>query len=123
MATTRATGSTRADTARTRGIRALGDHNHETKASFKTTEFWAMLGLVVAILVSAALIDGGDNGTDEFIARNAWLYVSILAGSYFVSRGLAKSGSYEPDRDYNMVDISERARDRTGDGARAGDGR
>ena len=43
--------------------------------------------------VSAALIDGGDNGTDEFIARQAWLYVAILGGAYFISRGLAKSGS------------------------------
>ena len=68
----------------------------ETKAAFKTTEFWAMLGLIVAILVSAALIDGGDNGTDEFIARQAWLYVAILGGAYFISRGLAKSGSQDP---------------------------
>ncbi len=68
----------------------------ETKAAFKTTEFWAMIALVVAILVSAALIDGGDNGTDEFIARQAWLYVAILGGAYFISRGLAKSGSSDP---------------------------
>jgi hypothetical protein len=33
---------------------------------------------------------------DEFIARNAWLYVSILGGAYFISRGLAKSGSPQP---------------------------
>ena len=64
--------------------------------------------LIVTILVSAALIDGGDNGTDEFIARNAWLYVSIIAGAYFISRGLATSGSYEPDADYNPVDLTER---------------
>ena len=68
----------------------------ETKQAFKTTEFWAMVGLVVAILVSAAVINGGDNGTDEFIARQAWLYVAILGAGYFISRGLAKSGSYEP---------------------------
>jgi hypothetical protein len=68
----------------------------ETKQAFKTTEFWAMVGLVLAILVSAAVINGGDNGTDEFIARQAWLYVSILGAGYFVSRGLAKSGSREP---------------------------
>ena len=105
MATSGATGSTRADTPRTTGLRAsIAERNHETKAALKTTEFWAMVGLVVAILVSAALIDGGDNGTDEFIARNAWLYVTILAGTYFISRGLAKSGSYEPDPDYNRVD-------------------
>jgi hypothetical protein len=68
----------------------------ETRQAFKTTEFWAMVGLVVAILVSAAVINGGDNGTDEFIARQAWLYVSILGAGYFISRGLAKSGSSEP---------------------------
>jgi uncharacterized membrane protein YcjF (UPF0283 family) len=86
----------------------------ETKHALKTTEFWTMLALVAGILISAAVIKGGDNGTDEFIARNAWLYVSILGAGYFVSRGLAKSGSYEPDRDYNMVDLSER--NRSGDG-------
>jgi hypothetical protein len=80
----------------------------ETKQAFKTTEFWAMVGVVVAILVSAAAIKGGDtNGTDEFIARQAWLYVAIVAGAYFISRGLAKSGSSDPytesrdDRDRN----------------------
>jgi hypothetical protein len=69
----------------------------ETKEAFKTTEFWAMAAIVVAILVSAASIKGGDTGgTDEFIARQAWLYVAIVAGAYFISRGLAKSGSREP---------------------------
>jgi hypothetical protein len=63
-----------------------------------------MVGVIVAILVSAAAIKGGDTGggTDEFIARNAWLYVSIVAAAYIISRGLAKSGSSEPyvkDRD------------------------
>ena len=76
----------------------------ETKQAFKTTEFWAMVGLIVAILFCAAVINGGDNGTDEFIARQAWLYVSILGGAYFISRGLAKSGSaqpYDEDSDSN----------------------
>jgi hypothetical protein len=115
MATTGATGSTRVDTPRTTGLRAaIGDRNHETKAALKTTEFWAMVGLIVAILVSAALIDGGDNGTDEFIARNAWLYVSILGGAYFISRGLAKAGSYEPDADYNPTDADRGAGIRDG---------
>ncbi len=44
----------------------------ETKQAFKTTEFWAMAAVIVAILVSAAAIKGGDSGgTDEFIARQA----------------------------------------------------
>ena len=69
----------------------------ETKQAFKTTEFWAMAGVIVAILVSAAAIKGGDtSGTDEFIARQAWLYVAIVAGAYLISRGLAKSGSSDP---------------------------
>ena len=87
----------------TRGVRRL---RTETKAALKTTEFWGMVGLIVAILISAALIKGGDNGTDEFIARQAWLYVAILGGAYFISRGLAKSGSSDPYDD----DQSDRAR-------------
>jgi hypothetical protein len=76
----------------------------ETKQAFKTTEFWAMVVVIVGILVAAATIKGGDTapGTDEFIAKQAWLYVAIVAVGYMVSRGLAKSGSKEPydaDRD------------------------
>ena len=88
-------GAVRTDPVRRDGrIRRL---TTETKQAFKTTEFWAMVGVVVAILVSAAVIKGGDTrGTDEFIARLAWLYVAIVAGAYFISRGLAKSGSSDP---------------------------
>lgn len=70
----------------------------ETKKAFKTTEFWAMVVVIVGILVAAASIKGGDTapGTDEFIARQAWLYVAIVAVGYMISRGLAKSGSREP---------------------------
>jgi hypothetical protein len=88
-------GAQRTDSVRHQGVvRRLST---ETKQAFKTTEFWAMVGVVVAILVSAAAIKGGDSGgTDEFIARQAWLYVAIVAGAYFISRGLAKSGSRDP---------------------------
>jgi hypothetical protein len=97
MATTRATGDDVAISRTGRGIaRRL---TTETKRAFKTTEFWAMVGLIVAILISAAAIKGGDNGTDQFIARQAWLYVSILGAGYFISRGLAKSGTSEPYAD------------------------
>lgn len=62
-----------------------------------------MVAVIVGIL-AAATIKGGDTapGTDEFIARQAWLYVAIVAVGYMISRGLAKSGSREPydgDRD------------------------
>jgi hypothetical protein len=69
----------------------------ETKAAFKTTEFWSFVVVVMMILLSAMLIKGGDTGgTDEFIARQAWLYVAIVTGAYLIGRGLAKSGSREP---------------------------
>ena len=83
--------------AQTSGVGRVRRLATETKQAFKTTEFWAMVGVIVAILVSAAAIKGGDTGgTDEFIARQAWLYVSIVAGAYLISRGLAKSGSADP---------------------------
>ena len=109
------TGATCGDLATSRvGVgRAVRRLATETKQACKTTEFWAMVGLIVAILISAAVINGGDNGTDEFIARQAWLYVSILGAGYFISRGLAKSGSREPYSD----DPSDR-----GDHGSGGDG-
>ena len=74
-------GSVRADGSGSSVGRVARRLATETKQAFKTTEFWAMVGLGVAILVSAAVINGGDNGTDEFIARQAWLYVSILGAA------------------------------------------
>ena len=66
----------------------------ETKASFKTTELFAYIGAVVAVLIAAAVIDNSDAG--GLGARQAWLYVTILTVGYMVSRGLAKSGSRDP---------------------------
>jgi hypothetical protein len=55
------------------------------------------VAIVLGVLIAAAVINGGDTkGTDEFIARDAWLYVSIVTAGYLVSRGLAKSGSRDP---------------------------
>ena len=91
---------------------ALRRYTTETKAAFKTTEFWAMAGVVVAILVSAAAINGGDTGgTDEFVAKQAWLYVAIVAAAYMISRGLAKSGSHEP---YGVEEPEQDVRDNAG---------
>jgi hypothetical protein len=68
----------------------------ETKASFKTTEFFAYLAVLVGILVSAAVIKGTGSNVDVFKADQAWLYATILTAGYMISRGLAKSGSREP---------------------------
>ena len=78
---------------RTRGSRRL---TTETKQAFKTTEFWAFVVVTLGILIGAGAIKGGDNGTDEFIAKHAWLYVAIVTGAYLISRGLAKSGVRDP---------------------------
>ena len=69
----------------------------ETKASFKTTEFFAFLAVLAGILIAALFVDdGGDGG---FGAKQAWLYATILTVGYMVSRGLAKSGSRDPYTD------------------------
>jgi hypothetical protein len=72
----------------------------ETKQAFKTTEFWAMVGIVAGILIASAVVgqgDGNGNGNvDAFPAVRAWLYVAIVGVGYMVSRGLAKAGSREP---------------------------
>jgi hypothetical protein len=66
----------------------------ETKASFKTTEFFAYLAAVVGVLIAAGVVDEANAG--GFGAKQAWLYVTILTVGYMVSRGFAKSGSREP---------------------------
>ena len=72
----------------------------ETKHALKTTEFWAMVAMVVGILVASAFVgqgDGNGNGNvDAFPAVRAWLYIAIVGVGYMVSRGLAKAGSREP---------------------------
>ena len=66
----------------------------ETKASFKTTEFFAFLAVLAGIQISAGVVDQANNG--GFGARQAWLYATILTVGYMVSRGLAKAGSRQP---------------------------
>jgi hypothetical protein len=67
------------------GERASGTHD-ETKWAPLTTEFWAMVIVIVGILIAAAV-------SDSFGDRRAWLYVAIVATGYIVSRGLAKAGT------------------------------
>jgi hypothetical protein len=68
----------------------------ETKASFKTTEFFAYLAVVVGLLIAGNAVEGQEGGTDYFAADKVWLYVTLLTIGYMVSRGLAKAGSREP---------------------------
>ena len=68
----------------------------ETKASFKTTEFFAYLGAVVGVLMASQLVGTEDGHDDYFRADRAWFFVVLLTVGYLVARGIAKSGS----RDY-----------------------
>jgi len=68
----------------------------ETKNFIKTSEFFIWLIVTVGILLAANSIEGEEGGVDFFNARHAWLFITILSAAYFVSRGLAKSGSRDP---------------------------
>jgi hypothetical protein len=58
----------------------------ETKQAFKTTEFFAMVGVIAAILIATAV-------SDSLNDVRAWTLVAAVAIGYIVSRGLAKSGT------------------------------
>jgi hypothetical protein len=63
-----------------------GRASDETKLSLKTTEFWAMAGIIAAILVASAVSDSLDD-------VRAWTLVAAVGIGYMISRGLAKSGT------------------------------
>jgi hypothetical protein len=67
------------------GERTTGTHD-ETKWSLLTTEFWAMVVLIVAILIAAAVSDSLDD-------VRAWTLVAIVGTGYVLSRGIAKAGT------------------------------
>ena len=78
------------ETAERLRTRAPSSHTRatpdETKLSLKTTEFWAMAGVIAAILIASAISDTlGD--------VRAWTLVAAVAIGYMISRGLAKSGT------------------------------
>jgi hypothetical protein len=64
----------------------------ETKGSLMTTEFWAMAGVIAAILIAAQRLD-------HFSGQEAWTLVAAVAIGYMVSRGLAKAGTGYRDTD------------------------
>jgi hypothetical protein len=64
----------------------------ETKASMMTTEFYAFIAAVAAILIAAWR-------AHNFEAPRAWTLVAAVVVGYMLSRGLAKSGSAHRDHD------------------------
>jgi hypothetical protein len=64
----------------------------ETRLFAKTSEFWAMLVGVVAIV---AIYNAADDAS--FDLWRACLLGTVLAAAYIVSRGFAKAGTRTPD--------------------------
>ena len=58
----------------------------ESKHALKTTEFFAMVGVIGAILIATAV-------SDSLNDVRAWTLVAAVAIGYMISRGLAKSGT------------------------------
>jgi hypothetical protein len=79
----------------------------ETKASTKTTELYAYVAAVVAVIITAIVIgDNGDAaGGDSFGGSEAMRYITYLTIGYMIARGLAKSGS----RDFYDADTRDHA--------------
>ncbi|HEX8855714.1 MAG TPA: hypothetical protein VF752_08930 [Thermoleophilaceae bacterium] len=68
----------------------------ETKAAVKTTEFYAYIAVLAAILIAGLATKAGSGHDDRLLSNQVWLFATILTVGYMVSRGLAKSGSREP---------------------------
>ena len=67
------------------GERTTGAHD-ETKWAPLTTEFWAMVGLIAAVLIASAISDSLDD-------VRAWTLATVIGTGYIVSRGIAKAGT------------------------------
>ncbi len=67
----------------------------ETKPFFLTSEFLALLGIIAGIAIAMGTLD-------NFDAPRGWLLITIIGAAYMVARGIAKSGTRDPNpRDYN----------------------
>jgi hypothetical protein len=76
-----------------------GSRNVQVRSTFKTTEFWVLVVVSIALLIAAAVTDQGADG-QGFGAAQAWRYVTALAIGYMISRGLTKFGGHE-DKDHD----------------------
>jgi hypothetical protein len=95
-------GATRTDSAvadNDRPITGPRRRSTETKSALKTTELLVFLAATVGVLIATAVVDEANAG--GLGARQGWLYLTLLAVGYMVSRGLAKSGSRDPYTDHD----------------------
>ena len=62
----------------------------ETKPFFMTSEFFAAALMIAGVLIAAAVDDALD-------APRAWALATAIAAAYILSRGIAKSGTKDPN--------------------------
>jgi hypothetical protein len=82
------------------GGRPLSSHgrpNVQVRTTFKTTEFWVLVVVSLALLIAAAVTDQGAD-SQSFGAQDAWKYVTWLSIAYILSRGFTKFAGHERDR-------------------------
>src|SRR3954454_10920686 len=95
-----ATDAVRSRRASQSGSNVIARLTTETKHSLKTTEFWAMVAIIVGILIASRMIGQGDgngnNNVDAFPAQRACLYAAIVGAAYRASRALARAATREP---------------------------
>lgn len=72
------------------------NNNTESKAAYKTTEFYIYLAVAALTLIASLLIDTSHGHNDYFRGDKAWFYIVLLTIGYLLSRGRAKSGSRAP---------------------------
>ena len=62
----------------------------ETKPFWMTSEFLTLLAAVAGIAIAMGT-------SDIFDSPRGWLYITIVAAAYIVSRGIAKAGARDPN--------------------------
>jgi hypothetical protein len=97
--TSRMTSTQASNEVRGRSAESFDEHRQdETKPSFMTTEFWAMVAGIVALIVVYNVAD--DPSLDLF---RTCLLCTLAGMAYVVSRGLAKAGAarrFDRERSY-----------------------
>ncbi|MFU8849741.1 hypothetical protein ACNAW0_01940 [Micromonospora sp. SL1-18] len=65
----------------------------ETKQAFLTTEFWIYAFAVAIVVVTSYWSSSITSGLRITNPNLAWWYLTVLTGTYLLSRGLSKAGT------------------------------
>jgi len=78
------------------GAGSYARESTETRPAFRTTEFMAYIAAVIAVIVTAFVVNDDTRGPggDPFGADQAIRYITFLTIGYMLARGLAKAGTW-----------------------------